>query len=158
MLLCCDLLSPLCTGFVLVHRSDAQTELGLSCTHAACVCLNTVSKVLPCGLRAPGGLGAGLTTADLPAPLQGKISYQAAAALCPAVWGLCQGFLHKCTGVHQAVGGKRRRRWGEAFGPSSALSLVSKKDWTSSVRTLIKDHFQGPQAGHTFMRAVTKWR
>lgn len=70
---------------MLVHSSGAQTELGLSCMHAACVWLYTVSKVLPCSLTAPGGLGAGLTTADLPAPLQGKISYQAAAALCPAV-------------------------------------------------------------------------
>lgn len=143
---------------MLVHWSDTQTELGLSCTHVACVWLYTVSKVLPCSLTAPGGLGAGLKTADLPAPLQGKISYQAAAALCPAVWGLCQGFLHKCTGVHQAVGGKRRWRWGEAFGPSSVLWHVPQKDWTSSVKALIKDHFQVPQVGRTFMRAVTKWR
>lgn len=82
------MLSTFCRGLtlvMLVHSSGAQTELGLSCMHAACVWLYTVSKVLPCSLTAPGGLGAGLTTADLPAPLQGKISYQAAAALCPAV-------------------------------------------------------------------------
>ncbi len=113
MLLCCALERTCSLSFaldspllMLVHWSDAQTELSLSCTHVACVWLYTVSKVLSCSLTAPGGLGAGLTTADLPAPLQGKISYQAAAALCPAVWGLCQGFLHKCTGVHQAVGGQ----------------------------------------------------
>lgn len=89
-------------SLMLVPWNDAQTELGFSCMHTACVWLYTVSKVLPCSLKAPGGLGAGFTTTDLPAPLQGKIGHQAAAALCPAVWRLCQGFLHRCIGVHQA--------------------------------------------------------
>lgn len=106
-------------------------------------------------LQRRGGLGAGLMTADPPAPLQGKISYQAAAALCPAVWGLCQGFLHKCTGVHQAVGGQRGvvgGRMGELKppGPSSAPSPALWQDWTSSVKALIKDHFQAPQRGTHF--------
>lgn len=121
----------------------------------------TVSEVWPCSLTVPVGFEARLTTTDLPAPLQAKISYQAATALCPAVWGLCQGFLQKCTGVHRPVGGKGRWRWeagGEAFGPSLALSCFPQTDWTSSVKDLIKDHFQAPWVGHTFMHAVTKWK
>lgn len=97
--------------FALDSQLAHAWALKRSSIHAACVWVYTVSKVLPCSLTAPGGWGAGLTTADLLAPLQGKISYQAAAALCPAVWGLCQGFLNKCTGVHQAAGGKQRWRW-----------------------------------------------
>lgn len=123
LLLCSwkDLLYNLCTELTLAHVpvqwNDAQTELGFSCMHAACFGLYAVNKVLSCSLTGPVGLGAGLMTADLPAPLQ------AAAALCPAVWGLCQGFLHRCArGSQSSWGAKWRWRWGEAFGPSSALS------------------------------------
>lgn len=116
-------------AILLMNRLAAQLLQGTHLTHACeligchewllvilvtldstCVWVYAVSKVLPCSLTMPGGLRTGLTTADLPASLQGKISYQAAAALCPAVWGLCQGFLQKCNGVHQAAGGKRRWR------------------------------------------------
>ena len=129
---------------------------GLSSWHAACVWVYTASKVLPSSLSAPGGLRAGLTTADLPAPLQEKISYQAAAALSPAVWGLCQGFLHKCNGVHQAVGGKQSWRregggggggGGEAFGPSSPLSHVPKKTGRHLSKLSSKITFKPPKWG-----------
>lgn len=130
----------------LTHSSNALTKLSLSCIRRHVSSFTFWAKPCPADWERWGGLEASLTTADLPAPLQGKISYQTATALCPAVWGLCQGFLLKCTGVHQTVGGKQTWRE-EAWNLSLSLELshVAQKAWMSSVKALIKEHFQAQQ-------------
>lgn len=89
-------------------------------------------------------------------PLTCLLLYEARSAIRPLL--LCGLLFEGCfrdssigaLGFTEQLGGKRRRRWGEASGPSPELSRVSQEDWTSSVKALIKDHFQAPLSGPHF--------